>query len=144
MDLRQGIEIAGVGLEVRPIADVSEAKYEFGTMDVFAQDTVDVDKMEHGKVSAMGGAAAFEAVRKVIELALDKKIAVTVTGPINKEALNKAGYPFSGHTEMYAHFTNTEDYAMLLIHGNLRVIHVTTHVSLRQACDLVKKKRILR
>jgi 4-hydroxythreonine-4-phosphate dehydrogenase len=141
--MRQGIEIAGVGLEVRPIADVSEAKYELGTMDVFAQDTVDVDKMEHGKVSAMGGATAFEAVRKVIELAMDKKIAVTVTGPINKEALNKAGYHFSGHTEIYAHFTNTKDYAMLLIHGNLRVIHVTTHVSLRQACDLIKKKRIL-
>jgi 4-phospho-D-threonate 3-dehydrogenase / 4-phospho-D-erythronate 3-dehydrogenase len=71
------------------------------------------------------------------------QVDATVTAPINKEAIHKAGHHFSGHTEIYAHFTKTEKYAMLLADSDLRVIHVTTHVSLRQACDLCKKERVL-
>jgi 4-hydroxythreonine-4-phosphate dehydrogenase len=67
----------------------------------------------------------------------------TVTGPINKKSINEAGHHFAGHTEIYAHFTNTKKYAMLLVEDKMKVIHVSTHVSLRQACDLVKKERIL-
>ena len=60
-----------------------------------------------------------------------------------KKSINEAGHHFAGHTEIYAHYTHTKKYAMLLVEENLRVIHVSTHVSLRQACDLVKKERIL-
>ncbi len=142
--IKNAIEIAHVNLHARLISDVSEAKYAFGTIDVLNQNSVDIHKLEYGKVSAMAGDAAFQAIRKVIELAIEKKIDATVTCPINKASINEAGHHFSGHTEIYAHFTNTKNYAMLLIYDNLRVIHVTTHVSLRQACDLVKKERILR
>ena len=91
----------------------------------------------------MAGNAAFEAVKKVIHFAMEKKIDATVTGPINKEAIHAAGHFFSGHTEIYAHYTGTKKYAMMLIEGNLRVVHVTTHVSMRQACDLIKKDRVM-
>jgi 4-hydroxythreonine-4-phosphate dehydrogenase len=74
---------------------------------------------------------------------VENRIDGTVTGPIHKEAINAAGHHFTGHTEIYAHYTNTRDYSMMLVHGNLRVVHVTTHVPLREACDLVKKERIL-
>ena len=67
----------------------------------------------------------------------------TVTGPINKKSINEAGHHFAGHTEIYAHFTGTRKYAMLLVEDHINVIHVSTHVSLRQACDLVKKDRII-
>ena len=63
----------------------------------------------------------------------------TVTAPLNKEALNLAGHHYDGHTELYATFTNTKKYAMMLADENIRVIHVSTHVPLRKACDLVKK-----
>ena len=86
---------------------------------------------------------AYEAIRIAIELALEGKIDGTVTGPIHKESIHKGGCPFSGHTEIYAHYTGTKNYAMLLVHDPLRVIHVSTHVSLRLACDLVKKERIV-
>ncbi|UCE05470.1 MAG: 4-hydroxythreonine-4-phosphate dehydrogenase PdxA [bacterium] len=142
--MKQAIHIAGVDLDVRPILEVTDAKFEYGTIDVFDLKNVEMDQLEHGKISAMAGNAAFEAVKKVIELAMEKKIDATVTGPINKEAINLAGHHFSGHTEIYAHFTNTRDFAMLLVSGNLRVIHVSTHVSLRKACDLVKKDRVLK
>jgi 4-hydroxythreonine-4-phosphate dehydrogenase len=91
----------------------------------------------------MAGKAAFEAVKKVIELAMSDEVDATVTGPINKEAMNDAGFHYTGHTEIYAEFTKTKDYTMLLVDKNLRVVHVSTHVSLRQACDNVKKDRVL-
>ena len=105
--------------------------------------TVDMKKFVWGEISAMAGHASFEAVRKVIELAMAGEIAATVTGPINKKSINDAGHHYAGHTEIYAHYTGTSKYGMLLVEDNLRVIHVSTHVSLRQACDLVKKERVL-
>ncbi|MDP2791646.1 MAG: 4-hydroxythreonine-4-phosphate dehydrogenase PdxA, partial [Rectinemataceae bacterium] len=131
-----------VNLKVNAIERPSQAKFEFGTIDVVDLKDVDVAKLEHGKVSAMGGKAAFDAVKKVIELAMADEVDATVTGPLNKEALNLAGYHYTGHTEIYADFTHTKDYTMMLAEGKLRVVHVSTHVSLRQACDNVKKERV--
>jgi 4-hydroxythreonine-4-phosphate dehydrogenase len=130
-------------VSVNIIKTVDEAKFNFGTIDVFDLHNVKLNKLEFGKVSAMAGEAAFGAVKKVIDLAMTGEIDATVTGPINKKSINEAGHHFAGHTEIYAHFTNTPKYAMLLVEDNLKVIHVSTHVSLRKACDLVKKERIL-
>lgn len=141
--MEQAIKIAKVDLKVNVINKVSDAKFEYGTMDVVDLKNVDVKELVHGKVSAMAGKAAFEAIKKVIELAMENEIDATVTGPIHKEAINKAGFHYTGHTEIYAHFTDTKDYTMMLAEGTLRVVHVSTHVSLRQACDNVKKERVL-
>ena len=125
------------------IQRVADAKFQFGVIDVFDLKNVDIDKLVFGEINAMCGEAAFQAVKKVIELALAKEVDATVTGPINKKSINLAGHHFAGHTEIYAHFTNTKKYAMLLVEDKMKVIHVSTHVSLRQACELVKKDRIL-
>lgn len=128
---------------INPIQNVKEAKFQFGVIDVFDLKNVDSDKLVFGEIAAMCGEASFQAIKKVIELALAKEVDATVTGPINKKSINEAGHHFAGHTEIYAHFTNTKRYAMLLVEDKMKVIHVSTHVSLRQACDLVKKDRIL-
>lgn len=69
---------------------------------------------------------------------MQREIDATVTNAISKEAINMAGHHYSGHTEIYAHYTNTSKYTMMLAHDALRVVHVSTHVSLREACDRVK------
>ena len=129
-------------LKINAIQKVSDAKFEYGIIDVFDLKNVDNNALKPGIVSAMAGKAAFEAVVKNIELALAKEIDATVTAPINKESIHKAGHKYSGHTEIYADYTNTKKFAMLLADENFRVIHVSTHVSLRQACDLCKKDRV--
>ena len=134
--------IVKVDLIVRSISRVKDAKFEYGIIDVIDLKNIDIDLLEYGKVQAISGKAAFEAVEKAIYLAMAGEVQATVTGPLNKEALNLAGYHYSGHTEIYAKYTNTKNYSMMLIDGNLRVVHVSTHVSLRQACDNVKKDRI--
>jgi 4-hydroxythreonine-4-phosphate dehydrogenase len=140
---RDIIQRLGLKAKVNAITKVTDAAFAFGTIDVFDLKNVEMDKLVFGQISAMAGHAAFEAVRKVIELAMAGEIDATVTGPINKKSINEAGHYFAGHTEIYAHYTGTKKYAMLLVEDHLKVIHVSTHVSLRQACDLVKKERIL-
>ncbi len=142
--MRRVVEMLRAPLEVRPVSAVGDARFAPGTMDVLDLGNVDLAGLVHGKVSAECGEAAFQAIRKVIDLAMAKEVDGTVTAPINKESLNLAGHHFAGHTEIYAHFTNTTDYVMLLTEGDLRVAHVSTHVSLRDACDLARRDRILK
>lgn len=141
--INQALEVTKLKQQINIISDACQAVFKHGIIDLIDLKNVDIHEFEYGKVSVYGGNAAFEYVKKVIDLAMEKSIDGTVTGPINKEALNLAGHHFSGHTEIFAHFTKTSNYAMLLVYQNLRVIHVSTHVSLRRACDLVKKARVL-
>jgi 4-hydroxythreonine-4-phosphate dehydrogenase len=140
--MKKAVALLNLPYTVNAVEKISDSKFIFGTIDVFNLQNVS-DKVKFGEVSAEAGNAAFESVKKVIELALIDEVDATVTAPINKESINLAGHHFSGHTEIYAHYTNTKKYAMLLAEDKLRVIHVTTHVPLRQACDLVKSERIL-
>ena len=130
-------------LEIHPVHAVSECLFTPNTVDVYDLGLVDMHLLERGRVSSMAGNAAFQYVKKVIELAMDGAVDGTVTNALNKEAMNLAGHHYSGHTEIYADFTHTQRYTMMLAHENLRVVHVSTHVSLREACDRVKKERVL-
>jgi 4-hydroxythreonine-4-phosphate dehydrogenase len=140
--IKEANEFTHANLKLNEIKDVSEAKGEFGTIDYINMGYLAPRSWEYKKVSKLAGESSFNYVKKGIELAMDGKIHAVVTGPINKEAINMAGYHYSGHTEIFADYTNTKNYAMLLVSGNLRVIHATTHVSMRQACDLITKERI--
>lgn len=135
-------------IEVHPVSSVSEACFKPGTIDVYHMDLVkDVSAFKIGEVSVEGGNAAFQSVKKVIELAMAGEVDATVTNALNKEAMNLAlapqGMHFDGHTEIYATYTHTKRYAMMLAFHGFRVVHVSTHCSLREACDRVKKNRVL-
>ena len=138
----RAIALTKCGLTVHPVQNVSEARFEQGVIDVLDQ-PVALEAVPFGQVTKAGGAAAYLAVEKVIALAMADQVDATVTGPLNKEAMNLAGYHYSGHTEIYAEKTGTRDYSMMLADGELRVVHVSTHVPLRVACDRVKKDREL-
>ncbi len=139
-------------LDINVVEKPEEAKFKSGTIDLLDLDLVPADSIPYCPAepkpfgignSELGGEASFQYVRKVIELALDGVVDATVTNAISKESINMAGHHYSGHTEIYADFTKTSRYSMMLAHENLRVVHVSTHVSLRKACDLVKKERVL-
>lgn len=137
------IEVLELPASLNPIQRIEEAQFVVGQPDVYDLGPADLDAIHFGEISIAAGDAAFHSVKKAIDLAMAGAIDATVTGPINKKSISEAGHPYPGHTEIYAHYTNTKKYAMLLVEEKMRVIHVSTHVSLRQACDLVKKERIL-
>lgn len=137
------VRLCGLNLKVNRISSPSEGKYEPGTIDVLDMKNIDPDRFAFNVVAAETGKASFEYVAKVIELALASEIDGTITGPIHKEAIHLAGFNYAGHTEIYGDLTGTKDYAMMLADGSFRVVHVSTHVSLKNAIERAKKQRIL-
>jgi 4-phospho-D-threonate 3-dehydrogenase / 4-phospho-D-erythronate 3-dehydrogenase len=97
-----------------------------------------------GRLSAAGGAAAVAAIRRAVELIQAGTYDGLVTAPINKEALRLAGFAWPGHTEMLADLTGVAEVRMLLVAEPLRVVHVTTHRSLRAAIEGATRGRVLR
>ena len=117
------------------------AQVQAGCINVVDPYPVPFEEITIGQVSPVGGRCAFLAVRTAIDWALARRIGCVVTAPLNKEAMRKAGYQYAGHTEIFGEFTHGESYAMLLWSESLKVIHATTHVSMREACDLVTGQR---
>ena len=140
--IKEAVAFTHSNLKINRIKEPEEAKRTYGTIDLIDLGFLQARSWEYKKVSALCGDASFQYVKRAIELALKKQVHGVVTGPINKEAINLAGHHYAGHTEIFATLTGCKNYAMLLTSGNLRVIHVTTHVSMRQACDLVTKARV--
>ena len=130
-------------MKIRTITDVKDAKFEYGVIDVYEVELERSGPVEHKKVTALGGEAAYKCVKKVIELALAGDLDATVTGPLHKDALNAADIHYPGHTEIYADMTGTQDFSMMLADEDFRVVHVSTHVSLGEAVRRVKKERVL-
>ena len=138
------LRFTNLSLSLNPVQRIQDARFASGCLDILDLNNMPMDRLRYKEVTPDQGKASFEYVVKVIELAMNNEIDGTVTGPINKAAINAAGHHFAGHTEIYAEKTGTRDYSMMLTHGSFRVTHVSTHVSLRQACDLVKKERIVK
>jgi 4-hydroxythreonine-4-phosphate dehydrogenase len=143
--MEDALSIANVDLEVRGIGAVREASFTRGVVDVYDLDNLSgLETIPYGKVDAACGKAAGEYIERAIQMALAGEIDAIVTAPINKESFDLGGYgkKYRGHTEMLAGLTRSEKAVMLLVSGNLRVIHVTTHVSMRQAVDLIRMERV--
>ncbi|MDA8217236.1 MAG: 4-hydroxythreonine-4-phosphate dehydrogenase PdxA [Dehalococcoidales bacterium] len=141
--IRKALEICGKDLKINVVSGPAEGKYELGTLDLIDLKNMDVAKLEYGKVNPMCGRAAVDYVRKGITMALAGEVDGIVTGPLNKESMNLGGYHYAGHTEILGEMTGTKEFAMMLVAGNLRIVHVSTHVSLRQAIERCKKPRVL-
>ncbi len=97
-----------------------------------------------GRVSAEAGRFAYLAVERAVALALNHEIDAIVTAPLNKEAMNLAGYHYAGHTDLLAALTRSPSSVMLLAHGDMRVGHVTTHVALADVPKLLTPQRLRR
>ena len=141
--MRAALEITGIPGEVRVIEKLSEALFQEGFIEVIDLHNIQLDRLTRGKVDPMAGKAAFEYIKLATEMALAGECDAMVTSAISKEALNKAGYHYDGHTQLLAELCGVSNVAMMLVSGKLRVSHVTTHVSLLRAIELVRPERIL-
>jgi len=145
--LEDALRITGKNLQLRPVSNPSEASGEFGTVEFVDSRVIkNQGEYKHGSIGIKSGDASFRYVVNAIKDAMSGRTGAVVTCPINKEALNFAGHKFAGHTEIFAQYTIARDYGMLLSacsgDRSLNVIHVTTHVSLRKACELVTAESV--
>jgi len=134
----------GTQLRLRAVSSPEAARFDSDVLDVLDLKNVDLAGLAVGKVSPMAGHAAYEYVKTAAELALAGRVDAIVTSALNKAALNAAGHHFDGHTGLLAEVCKAPGATMMLVADKLRVTHVSTHVSLRQAIDRVRTERILK
>lgn len=142
--LARAAEACGRQADLRPVASPKEAVGKPGAIELIDLGLLAGKPWAWGQVDPLCGDIAFRCVERAIQLALKDEVHAVVTGPLNKEAMNLAGHHYAGHTEIFAALTGTKQVGMLLTSPTLRVIHVTTHVAMRQACDLVTTERVLK
>lgn len=123
----------------------SAAALGFGEID--AAEIFDLENLPEeiqiGVDAAVTGKASAEYIETAVSLWREGKIDAICTAPISKKAIALGGYDFPGHTEFLASLTGTKDFAMSFFGGDLRVVLVSTHLSLRNAIDVVKKDKLV-
>lgn len=140
--MSRALDVAKKDLKINHIDFIRDRKSQFGIIDIFGLKKPELAEIKYGQINAKAGKAAGDCIKLAIRLALDKEIDAAVTAPIHKKSLMLGGYNYPGHTEFFAALTKTKKHNMLLSHDKLKVIHVTTHVSLKEACRLITKERV--
>lgn len=135
--------ITGITFKTNIITEPEEGDYSQGVLNLIALNNIDMDKLRIGEVSGMCGKAAYDYIEKSIVLANEGKVHAVATTPINKESLKAGGVNFIGHTEIFGALTGTDDPLTMFEVRGLRVFFLSRHVSLRKACDMVTKDRIV-
>ncbi len=131
---------ARLGLAIEIVADAAAVWPAVGVIEAArTQQTI-----APGELSAEAGRLAYAAIERAVALALSGEIDAIVTAPINKEALNRAGHAYPGHTEILAKLTDSRGSCMLLAHERLKVAHVTTHIALADVPQRVTPERLRR
>ncbi len=135
--LRRAIEICGVNLDLHVVTAPDPAQLEAGAVNVI--DAAPEGPMPNfGELSAIAGEGAYRYIVRACEYAMSGAVAAICTAPLNKEALQLAGHHYPGHTELLAALTGTDEVSMMLVTDHLRVLHVTTHIGLRDAIDRIE------
>ena len=141
--MNQAVKATGLPLAIRETDDPTCAGEDPATVDVVDIHNLNPEDITVGQLSVPCGKAAMEWVSKAGELALAGIVDGIATAPLNKEAAAMAGYESIGHTELLQELSGARIVPTMLMAKNLRVVHLTTHRSLRVACDYVKQDRIL-
>lgn len=139
--LRRAAKAMRVDVAIHRV-DESLTGLDDAALNLLHMDNIDPANLVHGKVSAMCGQAAFDCIRKSVELAVSGVVDAIATTPINKESLKAAGVPFIGHTEILAGLTDSHDPLTMFQVHELRVFFLTRHLSLLDACKAVKRDRV--
>ena len=141
--MEKAIEIVGADLKVNVVESPADGDYSYGVLNMIDLDNIDMSRFEYGKINAMCGQAAFDYIKKSIEITMDKQADAVATTPINKESLHAAEVDFIGHTEIFCALTGTADPLTMFETNGLRVFFLTRHKSLRDMLDDIKKDRII-
>jgi 4-hydroxythreonine-4-phosphate dehydrogenase len=129
-------------LEYDVVTEPETGRYQPGTVTLLDPGIAPAGGYPIGEISPQAGRAAVEYVFRACDLALASRIDAVVTAPLNKAAMHAAGFDYAGHTELLAERTGATRVSMLLVGPSLRVVHVSTHVALREAIARVTRQRV--
>ena len=130
-------------LHFKPVKDPDDGIYKFGTVDVLNLTEIIPSPALWGHPTAETGGAMVRYIESTCDLAAQGRIAAMVTCPINKAAMQMAGYRYNGHTELLAERTKSDNFSMMMAGDRLRVVLVTIHVPLKQVPSLLSSSKVL-
>jgi len=140
--LQRALEIIHKGAMLHVVEEPGQGYFQPGTIDLIDFKNIDHQKFYLGKIQKSGGRAAYAYIKKATRLAVAKQVDALVTAPIHKEALKAADVEESGHTEILGKLCGIEEPMTMFMVRNLRIFFLSRHVSLRKACELVKKRAV--
>lgn len=142
--LRRTAESCGIGFDYEPATPDEVGSRLPGAKRLIC----DLNNVPHdtpvGRESAAAGLASGQYIETAVALCQGGVIDAIATAPINKRSFNAGGYDFPGHTEFLASLTKTEEFSMSFFAGHLRVVLLSTHVSLLDAIGLIKRESLVK
>lgn len=141
--MEAAVKVCKLQSKINVINDVSEAKFGKDIINLIDLHNMDRSKLAMGKVNGECGKAAFEYIKKSVELAMAHKVDAIATTPINKESLRAGKVNYIGHTEIIGALTGTKDPLTMFEVAGMRVFFLTRHMSLLNACKAITKERVL-
>jgi len=130
-------------VEIRAIDKIPKEGYQPGKIFLFPSTQLEIDSIMFGKPDRKCGEAMVRYVEDAVTWVKKRKLDAITTCPINKKAINAAGYSYSGHTELLTHLTRSPSVAMMFIGSKWKVVLVTTHLPLKEVSKWITRDRIL-
>ena len=140
--LKAAIALRELQINVHTIHSIEEALFTEGTVNILDPGNLDATTLETGVLSGSAGKASVEWIELAGKLLLANKAQAMVTAPINKEAVQMASIKTIGHMEILQKLSGAKNVATMLISGNLSVVHLSTHVALKNAHEAVTIQNI--
>lgn len=141
--MEKAAKVLGRELNYNKISDPSEAKYEYGIIDILETGAYDTDTIEWGKVQKLAGQMSIDFIMKSIELGIAGAVDAVSTAPIHKGAIKLVGVEEPGHTEIYQNQTHSPYALTMFSCHKLRVFFASRHMSLVDACRYATKEVVL-
>lgn len=141
--LERAARAIGKEIKTQVITEPADAEYTLGVINVIESGKYDISTLEWGKEQKLGGQIAIDSVNKSIELGMSGKIDAVTTAPINKVAIKMIGVEQAGHTEIYLDGTGADYVLTMFDCFNMRVFHLSRHISLKNAIEYATKEHVL-
>jgi 4-hydroxythreonine-4-phosphate dehydrogenase len=141
--MERGIAVSGLPMRLETVTDLPSDYPDTGAIYLRELSSLTDADLIYGKPTPATGDAMYRYILAAAELCMSTRVAAMATAPINKEALNRGGHDYPGHTELLAELTATNDFVMMLAGSKLRVALVTIHEALSEVSRLITRERVL-
>ncbi len=142
--MERAIAVTGESLQLRTVNAVPHGEESVhGVIHLLPLSVLTPPEMEYGKPGIAAGEAMYRYIAEAARLCVSGQAAAMATGPISKEALNRAGHHYPGHTELLAELTGAKEFVMMLAGERLKVTLVTIHEALRDVPQLLTYDKVL-
>lgn len=131
-----------LGLSIKLVPYVAQSDHILPAGELYLVNIKTKVPVQSGTLDSENGHYVVETLRQACKKNLDGEFDAVVTGPVHKGIINKAGISFSGHTEFFAHESNTNDVVMMLATEGLRVVLATTHIPLAYVSKAITAERL--